>query len=360
MCGIAGVFLGQNHVQEVLNGEARYDIGGLLVKMSAAQQQRGTASFGVALYSPQKTKAYRIMVAFHRDVEKKLEGVTEGLNAGAEQSYSDPFFGEARGVSDYLIREYSIDESKKDDLLKRLLSLDRKDFWIVGHGNFLTILKDRGKVNDLAIRWFDPEGVLEYLARHDFDPSIGNIKKPWKDARYATHGIAHVRFPTFSTTSLINSHPQGCPNVGEICVISNGELTNAPRLREVLDLKRYDFFSKGLDTEVIASFIGNRMVREGGTDLETACREFVEVASGFYTFLVATPSEVAFVQDPSKTRPASYGYHPADENFPAFHAIATDTSALEAVGAEERELGEGEVKIFKTGIPFKPEKIQAA
>ena len=139
----------------------------------------------------------------------------------------------------------------------------------------------------------------------------------------------------------------------------NGEITNAARIKKELIFKNYDFFSDN-DTEVVASFIGNRMSREQGLTLAEACKEFIQTASGFYTCLIATPSEVAFIKDIASTRPALYGYHPKDENSPGFFAIATDISALAAVDATEQigTVNPGEVKIFPTGLHYKPEKIQ--
>lgn len=346
MCGIAGIILEREAIDDVIHGTAEYDVGALLVKMSAAQQIRGQDSFGLALFNP--AEKYKIMIVVNRTITAKLKEELGEFNTSGNASFEN-LPDTTNQVYDII--EYNINEDERKEFLQKFLAFDGDDIWIISHGTSLTILKDIGLVNQLSERWFDNPS--------DEVADKYNSNKPWNSRRYATHGLAHVRIATASNVSQRNAHPFCCTNIADVAVVHNGEVTNAARMRNDLILRGYNFCSDN-DTETIAAFIGNRLSRKEGITLEDACRELIETASGYYTCLIATPSEIAFIKDIAATRPALYGYHPKDDLLPGFYAIATDISALAAVDATEQigTVGPGKVKLFPTGIPYTPEKIQ--
>ena len=351
MCGIAGIVLDKKAVEDVISNKARYDVGGLLIRMSLTQQIRGQDSFGLALFNPPLEDQYKFMIACCKGKETSIRENFRGLYISEESVSLEPIPGNGKN-RDTLIG-YNVEERTREIFLQKLLALKADDCWIVSHGNYLTILKDIGLVSYLSGKWFDVANLTEITDEYT------TSRKPWKNMRYETHGLAHVRIATATNVSHRNAHPFCCANVGDIAVVHNGEVTNAAKIRKDLVLKNYDLYSDN-DTEVIAAFIGNRLSRDRSLTLEEACREFIEIASGYYTCLIATPSEVAFIKDIGATRPALYGYHSKDEDMPGFYAVATDISALAAVNATTKigTVEPGGVKIFPTGLSYQPKKIQ--
>ena len=300
MCGISGII-----------AEKEMDVASLLAKMSNSQQIRGQDSFGIALFN--KYKGYKVVASCKKsDIEmiKRIADDTHQISIDENN----------------VILECIIDIKKRNEFINKLKEVKAL---ILSHGNSLSIIKDVGLVKELYGKW-------------DIDKN-------------AKHGLSHVRIATGSNVTQANAHPFCCMNVGDIAVVHNGEVTNAAKLKEELSFKGYEFLSE-TDTEVIVAFIANRIAK--GKSLKDACNEFISEASGYYSCIISTKSEVAFFKDIAATRPALFGYHEEDK-LPGYYAIATDISCLAAVGATKgiQSVGPGEVKIFSTGTSYTPERL---
>jgi len=359
MCGICGIIL--DTTKEEIK---EFDIGSLLVRMAYSQQVRGQDSFGMGIYNkPKENKInednYKVNVAVHSDFEFEVSNLfRNNINESPITYRLDSLFSTNSMLSCY---EFDI-SNKSEPIMQELLRLKSEydeNFWIMSHGKYLTIVKDIGIVKNLANKWFDVDEKLNDL---EFEKIPKSSYLTWNKIRYGTHGIAHVRIATNTEVEARNAHPICSLNLADISVVHNGEITNADNLRRELKLKGYDFTTT-TDSEVIVAFIANRLIKNKDKtySLKDACREFIESASGFYTGIVSTPNEVAFFSDILKTRPAVYGYHDKDEEFPAFYAIATDISALDSVNATKNidTINSGEVKIFNVGLDYKIKKIQS-
>ena len=250
-----------------------FPIGCLLYKMMETQQIRAQDSTGVAIFNKESNKEfYRI------DYFKK---------------------------NDYIYNNFTkkVSPERLDKTLNELTQ--DPNIVIASLAKEMNLVKDIGLVRDLDGKY-----------------KIRSIQ--------GTHGIGHLRIATSSRVTPANAHPFSTIVMPDIAVVHNGEITNYSKLRSSLELQGYHFFT-GCDSEVIAVFIADQLLRHG--DLEKANYELIKKADGPFTYIVATPDSLALVRDKFGARKGIFGYNPGNKTFPSFWAMATDLSALDSVGA---------------------------
>ena len=147
-----------------------------------------------------------------------------------------------------------------------------------------------------------------------------------------THGIGHLRIATSSNVDPSNAHPFSTTVMPDIAVVHNGEIANYSKLRNMLEIKGYPFYSS-CDSEVIAIFLVDQLLQHG--DLERAHNEFIQKADGPFTYIASTNRTLSLVRDKFGTRKGIVGYNPGSDAYPAFWAMATDLSALDIIGANK-------------------------
>ena len=274
------------------NCKEHFPIGSLLYKMMESQQIRAQDSTGVAIFNKETNKEF-----YKIDYYRKINGVY--------CSFTEKVSRERLASS--------MNQLNKDP-----------DIILASFAKEMNLLKDVGLVRDLEIKY-----------------KIKSIA--------GTHGIGHLRIATSSRVNHYNAHPFSTTAYPDMAVVHNGEITNYSRLRSLLELKGYRFFSR-CDSEVIAIFIADQILKHG--DIEKANYEFINKADGPFTYIVATPDSMALVRDKNGARKAIFGYNPGNKDYPAFWAIATDLSALDSVGATDYiETPEpGKPKIFYNQI----------
>ena len=276
MCGICGIILEEHTDSNILVGE-------LLYKMMESQQVRAQDSAGVAIYN------------------------------NDDNCQSNSFTNLA-----YLIKcenEYELREEKTNSEIKyskesdQLVSRLREDenVSIMGYTKEMKLIKNVGLVRDLDKRY--------------------NIK-----SMKGTHGIGHLRIATSSNVDPSNAHPFSTTVMPDIAVVHNGEIANYSKLRSMLEIKGYPFYSS-CDSEVIAIFLVDQLLQHG--DLERAHNEFIQKADGPFTYIASTNRTLSLVRDKFGTRKGIVGYNPGSNEHPAFWAMATDLSALDIIGANE-------------------------
>jgi amidophosphoribosyltransferase len=162
-----------------------------------------------------------------------------------------------------------------------------------------------------------------------------------------SHGMTHLRIATSSQVTPYNAHPFSTTEMLDLAVVHNGEITNYPRLRQKLE-KKGNKFHTTCDSEVIPVYIADKL--RDGFSLEEANKNFIEEADGLFTYIVGTPDSMAVVRDRFGLRKAIIGRNPGN-SYPPFYAMATDSSALNAVGAnfDVGYLQPGEVRVFHRG-----------
>jgi amidophosphoribosyltransferase len=147
-----------------------------------------------------------------------------------------------------------------------------------------------------------------------------------------THGIGHLRIATSSNVDPSNAHPFSTTVMPDIAVVHNGEIANYSKLRNLLEIKGYPFYSS-CDSEVIAIFLVDQLLEHG--DLKRAHDEFIQKADGPFTYIASTNRTLSLVRDKFGTRKGIVGYNPGSGECPPFWAMATDLSALDIIGANK-------------------------
>jgi len=116
MCGIAGIVLDKKAVEDVISNKARYDVGGLLIRMSLTQQIRGQDSFGLALFNPPLEDQYKFMIACCKGKETSIRENFRGLYISEESVSLEPIPGNGKN-RDTLIG-YNVEERTREIFLQ--------------------------------------------------------------------------------------------------------------------------------------------------------------------------------------------------------------------------------------------------
>lgn len=171
--------------------------------------------------------------------------------------------------------------------------------------------KGMGLVNDV----FQPES-LEQLG--------GNI------------GVGHVRYSTAGASCMENTQPLVLNYVkGTLALAHNGNLVNAPKLKEELAYTGA-IFQTTIDSEVIAYLIARE--RLNTKNVESAVKNAMVKLQGAYSLFVMSPRKLIGARDPFGFRPLCIGKR--DNSY----ILASETCALDAVGAEYiRDVQPGEI-----------------
>jgi amidophosphoribosyltransferase len=180
---------------------------------------------------------------------------------------------------------------------------------------------------------------------------VNDVFKPHKLARVTgTHGIGHVRYSTYGSSSLKNVQPLVVDyGRGSMALCHNGNLVNAATIREDLEAQGA-IFSATTDSETIIHLISRS---KGVTFTETVVDALKQVI-GAYTVLAMNEEEIVAVRDPLGFRPLWLGMR-GDA-----YVLASETCALDIIDADwVREIEPGEVvTISKNRIesqrPFAP------
>ncbi len=147
--------------------------------------------------------------------------------------------------------------------------------------------------------------------------------------------IGHNRYSTTGTSRLTNAQPFVLETaLGPLAVAHNGNLTNAPRLRQEL-LSRGVGLTSSSDTELIIQMLAGA---EGAT-WEERIQAFMDQAQGAYSLTLLTRNAVYGVRDPWGFRPLCIG-----QLGKSGWLLASESCALATVGAQfVREVQPGEI-----------------
>ena len=180
------------------------------------------------------------------------------------------------------------------------------------------VSKDMGLVNEV----FTPQS-LEALK--------GNI------------GVGHVRYSTAGSSTRENAQPLVLNYVkGILGLAHNGNLINAPKLREELEYSGA-IFQTTIDSEVIAYHIARERVN--CASVEEAVGRAMTKLKGAYSLVIMSPRKLIGARDPFGFRPLCIGKR---DNI---YMLASESCALDTVGAEfVRDVLPGEI------VTISPEK----
>lgn len=155
------------------------------------------------------------------------------------------------------------------------------------------------------------------------------------------HSIGHVRYATAGGDELENVQPMLVrARLGSIAVAHNGQIVNAPQLRQALE-EQGSIFHSSSDSEILLHLIQ----RSQGSLLEkllAACRRL----DGAFSALILSEKSLYAVRDRFGFRPLSVA------RLAEGYCVSSESAAFQAVGAQRlREVRPGEIlKISAKGL----------
>ena len=155
-----------------------------------------------------------------------------------------------------------------------------------------------------------------------------------------TMAVGHVRYGTTGGNLRRNCQPMEVNHrKGKMALVHNGNLSNAGRLRSVLE-QRGAIFHTTSDTEIIAYLITQARLQTDS--IEDAVRLAVPQLEGAFSLIVMSAQKMIAVRDPHGFRPLCIGKLPKGG-----YVIASESCALNAVGAEFlRDIEAGEMIVL--------------
>ncbi len=140
--------------------------------------------------------------------------------------------------------------------------------------------------------------------------------------------IGHVRYPTQGAPTLENAQPHLFEKDGRplFALASNGDLTNLPELREIIESHGYTLEGSN-DGEVIAKAIGV-WAYEDGLGLDEAIAKWVRTGRGAFSTVLLTKDSLYAFRDPYGFRPMSVG------DLEGSPLVCSETVALDTLRAK--------------------------
>ena len=152
--------------------------------------------------------------------------------------------------------------------------------------------------------------------------------------------VGHVRYGTTGGNSRNNCQPiEVNHQKGKMALAHNGNISNAARLRNELELAGAIFHTTS-DTEIIAYIVTRQRLR--ASSIEDAVSLAMNYLEGAYSLVLMSAQKLICVRDPHGFRPLCYG-----KTADGCYAAASESCALKAIGAEFiRDLEPGEILVF--------------
>jgi len=149
--------------------------------------------------------------------------------------------------------------------------------------------------------------------------------------------VGHTRYSTTGSSHPRNAQPLTVDCAcGQIAIAHNGNLTNAARLRDELEL-RGSIFQTTVDSEIILHLMAQPTVGARENNLVQTMRQI----EGAYSLIIMTEQELIGVRDPFGFRPLSLG------KVGDAYVLASETCALDLIHAQFiRDVEPGEIVII--------------
>ncbi len=154
------------------------------------------------------------------------------------------------------------------------------------------------------------------------------------------YAIGHVRYSTSGSSHILNAQPlQVASHRGSISLAHNGNLVNAPELRQEMESDG-SIFSTTSDSEVIL----HMLARSRAIACEDALQELLPRVKGAYSLLIMTRDRLIAARDPHGFRPLCLG------RYKDSYVIASESCAFDIIGATYlRDIAPGEMVILGDG-----------
>jgi len=154
--------------------------------------------------------------------------------------------------------------------------------------------------------------------------------------------IGHTRYSTTGSSRRVNAQPARAETrMGSVVLAHNGNLVNVHSLRQELLTRNHDLITT-TDSELIVYAIAEA-VNDGQDWLDGATTAFKR-CQGAFSLVIGTPQGIMGTRDPYGIRPLVIGLLPGGQTSPRRYILASETCALDIIGAEYlREVEPGEL-----------------
>ncbi len=258
MCGIAGYFNKVSHDEP---------IGRILLTMLEALGRRGPDSAGLALFGATERRGEICWIKLPED---RAPDVGERELSERLAAVGRVIASERRGG---LVRAIVVRSSTVQQFCERVEQ--GLGYEVVSLGHALELTKQVGAPDNL-----------------DTSFAVAAFR--------GSHGIGHTRLSTESKVDLSHSQPFWARGVPDLATVHNGHITNYDHLRRIFEQQGYRFFTHN-DSEVIAVYLADKLAH--GSTLEQAIVSSLDDFDGSFTYLAASPTELAYARDPFAFKP---------------------------------------------------------
>ncbi|MGM9642707.1 MAG: amidophosphoribosyltransferase [Eubacteriales bacterium] len=170
-----------------------------------------------------------------------------------------------------------------------------------------------------------------------------------------TMAVGHVRYGTTGGSGRNNCQPiEVNHQKGKMALAHNGNLSNAAKLRDELELSGAIFHTTS-DTEIIAYVITKE--RLTAPSIEEAVSRAMNTLDGAYSLVLMSSRKLVCARDKYGFRPLCYGKTPDGT-----YIVASESCAIVAVGGEViRDVEPGEILVFtESGVTSHREHCNTA
>lgn len=144
--------------------------------------------------------------------------------------------------------------------------------------------------------------------------------------------IGHTRYSTTGSSHVGNAQPAIVgTRLGSLALAHNGNLVNVMDLKRELEANNHNLVTT-TDSEMIALAIGEAV--DEGLDWIPATVQALNRCQGAFSLVIGTPQGIIGTRDPQGIRPLVIGSLQYEDNTPTRYVLASETCALDIIGAD--------------------------
>lgn len=207
----------------------------------------------------------------------------------------------------------------------------------------------------LQHRGQESAGIATFTGHHvRLHKNMGLVSQVF-DETILTHlvgdlAVGHTRYSTTGSSRVVNAQPAVVETrLGSIALAHNGNLVNTGILQDELLRSNVQLVTT-TDSEMIAYAVAEAV--NAGEDWLSGAITAFKRCEGAFSLVIGTPDGIMGTRDPNGIRPLVIGTLEATETTPIRYVLASETCALDIIGADYlRDVQPGElVWITEEGI----------